>query len=216
MTTFLCSAILFDLDGVLVDSTQAVGRAWRRWAEESRVESSKVEVIMHGRRTVEIVRLVAPHLDAEAEAKKIEKRGADDDGKDGVIVMAGVPELLALLPHDRWAVVTSGTRLVATARLKLAKLPDPQVLVPADDVTQGKPHPEPYLKGALLLAVNPTECVVTEDAPAVIQSAHAAGMKAIGIASTYPPAELKTADAVISSMSQLRVSLRDDGLRIDI
>jgi len=165
---------------------------------------------------VEIVRAVATHLDAEAEAKKIERRGADDDGKDGVTVMPGVAELLALLPQDRWGIVTSGTRMIATARLHLAGLPAPGVLVPADDVTQGKPHPEPYLKGALLLAVSPAECLVIEDAPAGIQSAHAGGMKAIGITSTFSASELKEADAVIRAMTQLRVSVRNGGLRVDV
>jgi len=216
MTTFFCSAILFDLDGVLADSTGSVGRAWRRWAEESGVEPERVEAIMHGRRTVEIVRLVAPHLDAEAEANKIERRGADDDGKDGVVVMPGAAALLQSLPLDRWAVVTSGTRRVATSRLRLTGLPVPDVLVPADDVVHGKPHPEPYLKAALLLAVNPEECLVVEDAPAGIQSAHAGGMKAIGITSTYPESELKDADAVIHAMTQIRVRAEGGGLRVDV
>jgi sugar-phosphatase len=216
MTTFLCSAILFDLDGVLANSTQAVGRAWCRWAEENGVEPEKVEAIMHGRRTVEIVRMVAPHLDAEAEADKIERRGVDDDGRDGVVVMPGAAELLQSLPLDRWAIVTSGTRLVATARLRLTGLPVPDVLVPADDVVQGKPHPEPYLKAALLLAVNPEECLVIEDAPAGIQSAHAGGMKAIGITSTFPASELKEADAVIHAMSQVRVNMLDGKLQVQV
>ena len=216
MTTFLCSAILFDLDGVLADSTQAVGRGWRRWAEGNGVPPEKVEAIMHGRRTVEIVRTVAPHLDAEVEAKKIEQRGVDDDGRDGVVVMPGASELLHALPRDRWAVVTSGTRLVATARLHLTGLPVPDVLVPADDVPHGKPHPEPYLKAALLLAVNPEECLVVEDAPAGIQSAHAGGMKAIGITTTFPAAELREADAVINAMTQIRVTLQDGRLRVDV
>ena len=216
MTTFLCSAILFDLDGVLADSTKAVGRGWRRWAVENGVPPEKVEAIMHGRRTVEIVRTVAPHLDAEVEAKKIEQRGVDDDGRDGVVVMPGASELLRALPRDRWAVVTSGTRLVATARLHLTGLPVPDVLVPADDVTHGKPHPEPYLKAALLLAVNPEECLVVEDAPAGIQSAHAGGMKAIGITSTFPAAELREADAVINAMTRIRVTPQDGRLRVDV
>lgn len=216
MTTFSCSAILFDLDGVLVDSTKAVAHEWRRWAEENGVEPEKVEAIMHGRRTVEIVRTVAPHLDAEAEAGKIERRGADDDGKDGVAAMPGVAELLKLLPADRWGVVTSGTRMIATSRLRLAGLPTPRVLVPADEVQHGKPHPEPYLKGARLLGVNPAECLVIEDAPAGIESAHAGGMKAIGITSTYPSSELCEADAVIEAMTQIRVSPQDGKLKVEV
>jgi sugar-phosphatase len=216
MTTFLCSAILFDLDGVLVDSTKSVARGWRRWAEEHNVDAEKVEAIMHGRRTVEIIRTVAPHLDAEAEARKIELRGADDDVKVGVVVMPGVKELLESLPQDRWGVVTSGTRLVAAARLQLSRLPAPGAFVPADDVTQGKPHPEPYLKGALLLAVTPSECLVVEDAPLGIQSAQAGGMKVIGITSTFPASELREADAVITAMSQICARVQDGRLRVDV
>ncbi len=216
MHTFLCSAILFDMDGVLVDSTQAVAREWRRWAEERGVEPSEVEAIMHGRRTMEIVRAVAPHLDAEAEAKRIEQRGADDAGKDGVVVMPGAADLLRLLPPEGWAVVTSAMRAIATKRLRLAGLPEPRVLVPADEVGQGKPHPEPYLKGAQLLGVDPEDCLVFEDAPAGIQSAHAGGMKAIGITSTYPAAELHEADAVIYTMTQINVSRQDGRLRVEV
>lgn len=216
MTTFLCSAILFDLDGVLADSTKSVAREWLRWAGENGVDPQKVAAIMHGRRTVEIVRTVAPHLDAEAEANKIEQRGVDDDSRDGVVVMPGAKELLQSLPLDRWAVVTSGTRLVATSRLRLTGLPIPRVLVPADEVANGKPHPEPYLKAALLLAANPEECLVVEDAPAGIQSAHAGGMKALGITSTYLASQLREADAIIHAMTEIRVSVLDGRLRVDI
>lgn len=216
MTTFLCSAILFDLDGVLADSTKAVAYEWLRWARENGVAPEKVAAIMHGRRTVEIVRTVAPHLDAEGEANKIERRGVDDGCRDGVVVMPGAAALLASLPPDRWAVVTSGTRMVATARLRLTGLPIPDVLVPADDVVNGKPHPEPYLKAAQLLAVNPAKCLVVEDAPAGIQSAHAGGMKAIGITSTFPASELREADAVIQTMTQIRVSMLDGELQVQV
>jgi mannitol-1-/sugar-/sorbitol-6-phosphatase len=216
MPTFQCSAILFDLDGVLVDSTRSVAHWWRVWAEENGVDPQKVEAVMHGRRTVEVVRLAAPHLDAEAEAAKIEKRGAENDGKDGVVVMPGAAELLKSLPPERWGVVTSGTRLVAASRLQLAGLPAPRVLVPADEVEQGKPHPEPYLKGAGLLGIPPTECLVIEDAPAGIQSAHAGGMKAIGITSTYPASELHEADAVIEAMTQIRARMQSGTLLVRV
>jgi sugar-phosphatase len=216
MPTFQCSAILFDLDGVLVDSTRSVAHWWRVWAEENGVDPQKVEAVMHGRRTVEVVRLAAPHLDAEAEASKIEKRGAENDGKDGVVVMPGAAKLLRSLPPQRWGVVTSGTRLVAASRLRLAGLPEPRALVPADEVERGKPHPEPYLKGARLLGIPPAECLVIEDAPAGIQSAHAGGMKAIGITSTYPASELHEADAVIQSMAQLQISQTERKLRVEV
>src|SRR5256885_4772961 len=193
MVSFNCSAILFDLDGVLVDSTRSVARQWRLWAAENNIDPEKVLEIAHGRRTIEVVRILAPHLDAKAEESKIEKREADDN--DGVTMMPGAAELLKSIPEDRWCVVTSGTRYLATYRLRLFELPIPRVLVAADDVQKGKPDPEPYLKGAELLKVSAAECLVIEDAPAGIRSAHAGGMKAIALTSTYPPSGLQEADA---------------------
>jgi len=203
MKTFDCAAILFDLDGVLVDSTGSVTRQWRRWAEEHNLDPQKVLEIAHGVRTIEIVRTLAPHLDAEAEVKRIEKREADD--QEGVAVMAGAAELLKAIPEGRWCVVTSGTRYLATARLKLANLPTPNVLVSADDVSKGKPDPEPYLMGAKLLGMKPAECLVVEDAPAGIRAAHGGGMKAIAITSTYPASELREGDAVVQQLPQIKV-----------
>jgi sugar-phosphatase len=216
MTTFNCAAILFDLDGVLVDSTGSVTRQWRRWAEEQDLDPDKVVETAHGVRTIEIVRRLAPHLDAEAETLRLEKREADDH--EGVSVMAGAAELLKAIPEGRWCVVTSGTRYLATARLQLGNLPMPQVLVSADDVSKGKPNPEPYLMGAKLLGVNPAECLVVEDAPAGIRAAHAGGMKAIGITSTYRAAELQEADAVVQKLGQIKVGeLRGgSGLAIEV
>lgn len=203
MPEFHCSAILFDLDGVLVDSTRSVDRQWRLWAEERKVDPEEVMRIAHGVRTIEVVRRLAPHIDPEAEVIRIEKREAED--QEGVAVMASAADLLSMIPFHRWAVVTSGTKYLASARLRVGKLPSPKVLVSADDVTQGKPHPEPYLKGAQLLGMDPGECVVVEDAPAGIRAAHAAGMKAIGLTSTYSSAHLAEADAIVGSLAQLKV-----------
>ena len=211
---FYCSAILFDLDGVLVDSTKSVARQWRLWAEENSIDPEKVLAIAHGRRTIEVVRILALHLDAKAEESRIEKREADDI--EGVAVMPGAADLLKSIPDGRWCVVTSGTRYLATSRLRFAHLPIPRVLVAADDVQKGKPDPEPYLKGAQLLKVKPTECLVIEDAPAGIRSAHAGGMKAIALASTYPPAELHEADAVLENLGQIQIRRVDAERRLRV
>jgi mannitol-1-/sugar-/sorbitol-6-phosphatase len=204
MTKFSCAAILFDLDGVLVDSTGSVSRQWRRWAVERNLDPEKVLEIAHGVRTIEIVRRMAPDIDAEAEVIRLEKREADDH--EGVAVMPGAADLLRSIPDGRWCVVTSGTSYLAAARLKLGNLPTPKVLVSADHVTKGKPDPEPYLMGAKLLGMNPAECLVIEDAPAGIRAAHAGGMKAIGITSTYPEPALHEADAVIQKLAQIKVT----------
>lgn len=202
-TTFVCSAILFDLDGVLVDSTRSVERQWRIWARERGIDGDKVIAIGHGVRAIELIRAVAPHLDAEAEVRKLESREAED--RDGVVVMPGAVELVSAIPEGRWCVVTSGTRHLATTRLRLAEIPVPKVMITADDVANGKPHPEPYLTGAKLLGVNPAGCLVIEDAPAGIRSAHAGGMKVVAITSTYAGDALGHADAVVGKLGQIRV-----------
>jgi sugar-phosphatase len=209
MPTFTCSAILFDLDGVLVDSTRAVDREWRAWAKRKGVDGDAIMAIAHGVRTVEVIRRVAPHLNAEREASLIESEEAED--KEGVVVMPGAVELVHSIPDGRWGVVTSGSRLLASTRMVYCGLPLPKVLITADDVTQGKPHPEPYLKGAEGLGLDPRECLVIEDAPAGIRSALAAGTKVVGIASTYGVDALGQANAVIRKLGQIQVSLNGAG-----
>ena len=209
---FSCTAILFDLDGVLVDSTASVARQWELWAKEHDVPVAAAIHAAHGRRTLETIRLLAPHLDAEAETIRLEAREADD--ADALKRVNGSLELLSSLPPKRWAVVTSGTRYLATRRLQRNGLPAPVAFVTADEVSQGKPHPEPYLKGAELLGVPPRQCLVFEDAPAGIESAHAAGMIAVGVATTYPAAGLTRADAVVQDLSHVRARVNGDGLEV--
>ena len=210
MPLFHCSAILFDLDGVLCDSTKAVDREWREWAQRKGVDGDAIMAIAHGVRTIEVIRRVAPHLDAEAEASAIENHEAFDQR--GVTVMPGALELLKSVPAERWGVVTSGSRLLAEHRLPHCGLPIPKILVTSDDVINGKPHPEPYLKGAAGLGFQAGECLVIEDAPAGIASAQAGGMKVVAIASTYSASELKAADAVIQGFEELWVEVREGRL----
>jgi sugar-phosphatase len=215
MPNFSCSAILFDLDGVLVDSTRQVDREWREWAARKGVDGDAIMAIAHGVRTIEVIRRVAPHLDAETEASAIESHEASDQS--GVTIMPGALELLKSIPDRHWAVVTSGSRLLARNRLIYCGLPVPEVLVTSDDVTNGKPHPEPYLKGAAGLGLSAAECMVIEDAPAGIQSARSGGMKVVGITSTYTQSVLAHADAVIGKLGQIEVTSNGAGsLRIEV
>jgi sugar-phosphatase len=204
MPSFRCSAILFDLDGVLLDSTRAVTEQYTTWARENGLDPAEVMEAAHGVRTVEVIRRVAPHLDAVAETRKIEDREA---AATNVIAMPGAVELLNSIPKGRWCVVTSGTRFLATTRMRKFGLPIPDVLVTADDVQHGKPDPEPYRKGAELLHADPATCLVIEDAPAGIRSAHAAGMKVISLPTTYPVTALHEADAIASGLRDIKVSL---------
>ena len=209
MPNFSCAAILFDLDGVLCDSTQAVDREWRDWAARKGVDGDAVMAIAHGVRTIEVIRQVAPHLDVEAEAAAIENHEAHDQR--GVTVMPGALDLVQSIPEGRWGVVTSGSRLLAQSRLQHCGLPVPEVLVTSDDVTNGKPHPEPYLKGAEGLGYGAAECLVIEDAPAGIQSARAGGMRVLGITTTYAANILGHADAVIGKLGQIRITTNGAG-----
>jgi|SRR5271166_1018665 len=215
MPTFTCSAILFDLDGVLCDSTRQVDREWREWATRKGVDGDAIMAIAHGVRTIEVIRRVAPHLDAASEAAAIENHEAQDQR--GVTVMPGALDLVKSIAEGRWGVVTSGSRLLARNRLQHCGLPVPKVLVTSDDVVHGKPDPEPYLKGAKGLGFDPAECLVIEDAPAGIESARAGGMKVVGITSTYAAAAVQHADAVIGKLGQIQVTSNGAGkLAVDL
>src|SRR5437868_6243701 len=161
--TFTVAAVLFDLDGVLADSRAPVERQWRRWASEHGIDADELLKVAHGHRTIETIQRFAPQLDADTEAAAMERREAED--KQGLIGVAGALELLSSLPENRWAVATSGGRMLATERLRSVGLPVPRILVSADDVTRGKPNPEPYLKAAAQLGFAPEACIVIEDAP---------------------------------------------------
>ncbi len=203
MNRFECEAVLFDLDGVLVDSTRPVERVWRAWAKRHRLNTPQVLDVAHGGRTIETVQLFTPYLDAEAEAKELERAEIEDTT--GLLKADGAGALLAILPAGSWAVVTSGTRALATARLRNTGLQIPQVLVGAENVAKGKPDPECYLKGAELLGVSAERCVVVEDTPAGIQAAHSAGMVAVAVATTHRASELSKADAVVRALSDVRL-----------
>ena len=209
---FTCQAILFDLDGVLVDSTLAVERVWRRWARQHQLDPERVLEHAHGRRSIETVRIVAPQLDAEQENLKVESMEIAD--KEDIVVIPGAPELLRSLPSDRFIIVTSATRALAAARLQYAGLAVPERLVTADDVAEGKPSPEPYLKGAALLGFAPEDCVVFEDTPAGVESGKAAAMRVIALDSTYSREDLRAAVAVVNSLAQVKAQFENGALRL--
>jgi mannitol-1-/sugar-/sorbitol-6-phosphatase len=203
MVEVSCSGLLFDLDGVLVDSTPAVARVWTRWALAHGFDPEETVRQAHGRPSIATIRDLLPDADLIAE-NEVVLRGELED-TDGVVPLPGALEFLNSLPADRWAIVTSCARELAGVRLNAAGLPVPKRVVTSDDITKGKPDPEPYLKGAVLLGIPPTECVVFEDAPAGIRAGKGAGALVVALTTTSPENELEQAGAdwIISGYEQV-------------
>lgn len=194
--------ILFDLDGVLVDSRPLIDGIWRSWAAGRGLEAEPFLRVAHGRRTSETLRQVMPSLDIAAETAALD--AMEETMGEGLVPVAGAGELLASLDPAGWAVVTSGSRAVATLRLRAAGLPLPAVMVTGNDVTRGKPDPAPYLLGARWTGADPGACLVVEDSPAGVASGKAAGMRVVAVTSTHAAGDLRAADVVIARLSDLR------------
>jgi sugar-phosphatase len=188
---------------VLVDSTPAVARVWAGWAREHGFDADEVVRIAHGRPSITTIRELLPGGDHEAEDREMERREIAD--VEGVIPLPGAMKLLQALPLERWAIVTSCTRPLAGVRIGAAGLPQPKHLVTASDVLRGKPDPEPYVKGAKVLAIPAAECVVIEDAPAGIRAGKAAGARVLALRTTASDAELREggADWIIDDCSEI-------------
>ncbi len=197
-------AVLFDCDGVLVDSGASIERAWRRWALERGLDGDAIVAVAHGRRTEDTMRELGLSGDLVAGVELLE--GYEIADAPSVHAFPEAAALLAELPPRSWAVVTSGTRALVTSRLAAAGLPLPSVLVTADDVRAGKPDPEGYLEAARRLGCSPADCVVVEDAPAGVQAALAAGMRVIGLTTTHAAAELQAA-TLVASWAEVAASL---------
>jgi sugar-phosphatase len=195
------SAVLFDLDGVLVESREATERVWVDWARHNSIDEGALRSAMHGVRSADVIRTLRPDLDAVVESQEVERRQAED--VDGLVAIPGALAALGALKGDRVAVVTSGTRPLALARLAAVGIEPPAVMVFADDVARGKPDPEGYLTAARRLGVDPAEALVVEDAPPGVEAAKAAGAATVAVTSTHAREELAAADVVIASLEEL-------------
>ncbi|MBG6237838.1 sugar-phosphatase [Mycetocola sp. CAN_C7] len=211
-TSIVCRAILFDLDGVLVNSLDSIERILREWATEHGLDGDEAVALSPGRRDIDIIRVLAPHLDAELATQEIVARERMDFS--GLTTLPRTAELLNGLPSDSWAIVTSGTRTVAEGRLRAVGLPIPRVFVTAGDVTDGKPHPDGYLAAARMLGVAPEDAVVIEDAVAGAEAARAAAMRCIGVGDAFPGAD--SLAARVSGVDQLVVTSGPGGLTITL
>jgi mannitol-1-/sugar-/sorbitol-6-phosphatase len=214
---FECDALLLDLDGVLVDSAASIVRQWLRWAAHHGLSPDLVRAEAQGSRTEDTIRRLVPHLDAAGEARAMEIAQIGD--VHDVTACAGASKIVAALPDDRWAIVTSGTRALALSRLRTAELPLPRILVCGDDVRRGKPAPDGYLHAASELGADPSACLVIEDSALGVAAAQAAGMRVIAVSTAGTQASVRPEpppDATVTSLLQIQPTARISDLRITI
>jgi sugar-phosphatase len=209
---FAVDAVLFDLDGTLVDSSASVIRAWEATAAKLDIPFAAFEPYLHGIPGEQVLATVAPNLSPgqvrDLSQWMLVSEAADTDG---IAPTPGALDALDGLPPARWAIVTSGDHRLATARIAAAGLPTPAVLVTSDDVRAGKPDPEPYLLAADRLGFVPARCLVVEDAPAGVTSGRAAGMPVLGVLTTYPQLD---ANATVPDLSTVDIYPTADGIRV--
>jgi sugar-phosphatase len=191
---FHVDAVLFDIDGTLVDSTGAVERTWRSWAATQGIDAEEILRVCHGRRTEDTVALFLPVERRQAAVAQLERLE------------------LADLKADRWAAVTSGSGVLMRARLAAAGLPVPEVLIAAEDVAAGKPDPEGYLRAAAALGRDAARCLVVEDAPAGIAAGRAAGARVLAVATSHTAAELTSAEVVVGDLTACAVQQTRGGV----
>ena len=208
LLTLRAAALLLDMDGTLVHSTDEVETVWRLWCRRHQLAPEPVLAMCHGLRSREVIRALAPQLDMAQEVALLDELEIHHTGRGEAIM--GSRALLSRLPAERWALVTSASQRVARHRLESAGLPLPTLLVAAEDVVHGKPDPEPYLLGAERLGVAPADCLVFEDAPAGIQSALRAGCAVVQVGGKrlLDPAVI----AVIQDWRQVSVEEDEKGM----
>jgi sugar-phosphatase len=211
-----CSALLFDLDGVLIDSTPAVARVWTRWAVEHGFDPETVVHKAHGRPSRITIRELLPNSDVDREDREVERWEMED--LDGVVLLPGALQLLNSLPPERWTIATSCTRALAEVRLRAAGLPIPKTMITASDVKIGKPDPEPYLKAAAKLGFAASDCVVVEDAASGVRAGKAAGAGVIAFLTTMIRRDLEDAGAdwIVQNCTDIAASNHGDSLQLSL
>jgi mannitol-1-/sugar-/sorbitol-6-phosphatase len=207
--------LLFDMDGVLISSLGSVERSWQTWAERHGLDVRETIKTAHGMRAIETVRSLTPDVDHLAELKVIEDLEIADN--EGLQILEGVLSILQSVPQKFWTIVTSATERLARSRLAFAGIPIPQHIITADMVKEGKPHPEPYLKGAKILGLAPQDCIVIEDSTSGAKAGHAAGCKVLATTFSHKIEQLTAADWIVESLARVKITVLpdDQGLELE-
>ncbi len=214
MPTLRCRAVIFDLDGVLIDSNALYEAHWVRWATDNKIDPRAVLSVHHGRPVASTIRAAAPHLDANAQAATYKARLDTSTDLGIVTAFPGALALLRSLPVNAWAIATSAPGTFARKLMRQLGLPWPTVLITGDDVARGKPDPMPYLHAARALGVRPDQCLVVEDAPAGVASARAAGSHVLGVLTTNRAEALQGAHALTKAIGHICVRAQPPSLYV--
>jgi sugar-phosphatase len=197
-------AVIFDLDGTLVDSTVVVERQWTAWAVRNRVDPKKVMAVVHGRPSIQTMRMFVPDTTVE-QAQAFDR--IEEEDTDGLRQIRGARAVVQQCIDRKihWAIVTSGTNRMANLRLETTGFPKPDIFVTVELTKRGKPNPDPFLRAAELLNVVPQDCIVFEDSNPGVIAAKAAGMRVIGLETTTSPDDLPGADAILKDLSEVEI-----------
>ena len=207
--------LLFDMDGVLISSLGSVERSWQTWAESKGLDARETIKTAHGMRAFETVRKLMPDGDHAAELKVVEDLEMEDIAD--LQVLEGVVSILQLLPQKYWTIVTSATERLARRRLAVAGIPLPARIITADMVANGKPHPEPYRRGAEILGLATEDCLVIEDSTSGAKAGHAAGCKVLATTFSHSIDQLEAADWIVESLGKVKITIlhEDQGLVLE-
>lgn len=209
-----CAALLFNLDGTLIDATAVLERTWKAWAEMHSLDPQTVVAKFRGMRARDAILQLVPSAELLAEVQRLEAIELSELA--AVHPLPGAAAMLAMLLPSQWAVVTSGARRLAQARLEACGLPVPDVLVSVEDVSRIKPDPEGFIAAAIRLNVDPADCIVFEDSPDGVQAGRHAGCTVVALTTTHQPADLDRADGLVKDLSSVRVGRKNGRLHISL